>query len=167
MLEPPVGFKRVGRVTELTIVTQIKEGFVPGEYRTYRQRLEQGLGGMQQRIEDGIPTPPSLIPTIHFARWFLLSRQLIQTLTGAEASRDLLVFTSNFDGDPKQYLRDFSLEIPEDIDRVWENCEGYPEAGCADFEAFWRYARDHQVETLAFAASYPWVTTKDVQLRFA
>jgi hypothetical protein len=159
--------KQVGRVTELTVVTPIREGFVDNEYRTYRQRLEQGLQGMQGRINAGIPTPPSLIPTIHFARWFILSRELLAKLTAtAVGSRDLLVFTSNFDGDAKQYLRDFSLKIPDDIDRVWSNCDGYPAGGCRDFDAFWTYTRAHQVETLAFAPRYPSVTTQDVLLTF-
>jgi hypothetical protein len=159
--------KQVGKVTELTIVTPIKEGFVENEYRTYRQRLEQGLGGMQERIDAGLPTPPSLVPTIHFARWFVLSRQLLAQLTHSSVgTRDLLVFESNFDGDAKQYLRDFSLIIPDDIDRVWSNCDGYPALGCRDFDPFWDYARAHQVEALAFAPRYPSVTTRDVLLRF-
>lgn len=149
--------KSIGKVSELTVVTPIRPGMVPGEYRTYRLRLEHALRGLQSRIEAGIPTPPSLIPTIHFARWFVLAR---------DGGPGDLVFTSNFDGDPRQYLRDFSLEIPDNIDQIWGNCVGYPAAGCRDFDAFWGYARAHQVEALAFVPSYPHVTTRDIQLAF-
>ena len=148
--------KHVGRVSEITIVSPIREGTVPGELQTYRQRLERVLEGLQERIDDGVSTPPGLIETIHFARWFILD---------LPAHSALLVFTSNFDGDIKQYFRDFSVAIPQDIDEVWENCTGYPQPnGCRDFEAFWRFARDHQVETTCFVPAYPDLTVKDIRL---
>ena len=157
MSSEQVRSKSTGKVTEITVVTPILPGTIPGQYRTWRLRLEHALRGLQGRIDAGIPTPPSLIPTIHFARWFVLDRP---------DNKADLVFTSNFDGDPKQYLRDFSLEIPDNIDQIWSNCEGYPAKGCRDFEAFWAYARRHQVEVLAFVPSYPHVTTRDIQLTF-
>src|SRR5262245_58547396 len=61
-----------GRVTEVTILTPIKRGFIPGEYRTYEERLRSLLTSLNDRANAGIPTPISAIATIHFARWFII-----------------------------------------------------------------------------------------------
>jgi hypothetical protein len=49
------------------------------------------------------------------------------------------------------------------MDRIWANCEGYPLAGAKDFERFWLYVRAHQIETNAFFAAYPSLSTARVQ----
>ena len=64
--------KTIGRVTEVTLFTPIRQGFVPGERRTYEQQLAMALQSVQQRVLDGIPTPINGMPTIHFARWLIL-----------------------------------------------------------------------------------------------
>ena len=135
----------LGGVNELTIVTTIRQGRIPGSTLTYRQQLQAVLDSIQNRELRGIPTPIRLIPTIHFARWIIWN----------DGNRDILIFTSNYDGSMWQYLRDFSALIAGDMDRVWGNCEGYPAGGCQDFEAFWRYVEGHQVQTAAFFAAIP------------
>lgn len=161
--------KRVGKVTELTVAAPIRAGCIeadpvfrqPAELRSYRQRLQFVLQNLQQRVDEGIPTPPELLATIHFARWFIVDDDPVRPDRAG-----VLVFTSNFDGDAKLYLRDFSTLIPDDIDAVWRNCTGYPAHGCRDFEAFWKYTRAHQIETLCFIAAYPGRTVADIQLAF-
>jgi hypothetical protein len=74
-----------------------------------------------------------------------------------------LVFTSNYDGDLKAYIRMFSERIAGEMDRIWSNCEGYPAGGARDFERFWLYVRAHQIETNAFFAAYPELSTARVQ----
>jgi hypothetical protein len=175
--------KSVGGVSEVTLLTPIKKGLIPGELRTYEQRLEADLQLVQQRIDQGIPTPIGHLPTIHFARWLIL--RPIQYLycdrgqlycdrganlrsrggaPGADACKvevDLdtltswLFFTSNFDGDMKTYLRDFSVVLGEDVDRIWGNCEGYPPGGARDFDGYWAYAKRYQLTTDAFSNAYP------------
>src|SRR6516162_7280096 len=117
--------KRVGVVTEVTLITPIKVGRVERpikvgrferEYRTYRQRLQSVLDDVQRREDQGLPTPVSLIRQIHFARWVIIDRK---------SGPAELLFTSNFDGEMKSYFRAFSLELTRDIDAVWENCEDY------------------------------------------
>jgi hypothetical protein len=73
-----------------------------------------------------------------------------------------LVFSSNYDGDLKGYIRMFSERIASEMDRIWSNCEGYPLGGARDFEKFWLYVRAHQIETNAFFAAYPNLTTARV-----
>jgi hypothetical protein len=151
--------KIVGGVSEVTLFTPIKKGLVPGELRTYEQRLETELQLVQQRIDQGTPTPIGHLPTIHFARWLIL--RPTQYLYCDKLNVDLdtltswLFFTSNFDGDMKTYLRDFSVVLAEDVDRIWSNCEGYPPGGSKDFDAYWAYAKRYQLTTDAFSNAYP------------
>jgi len=170
--------KNVGGVSEVTLLTPIKKGFIPGEGRTYEQRLHQALTLTQERIANGYPTAISTIPTIHFARWLILRPQ--QYLCGdvdprgrltygatnladdtaikleMEKLTSWLFFTSNFDGDMMAYLRDFAVFLGEDLDHVWGNCEGYPAKGASrDFDGFWAYAKKYQLTTHAFYNAYP------------
>jgi hypothetical protein len=171
--------KFVGGVTELVLLTPITPGAIPGERRTYEERLRSELGSIPRRVDRGLNTPISLIPTIHFAGWLILrpeqylqgsafprtARPVLDPYTPADQPpthdygfRTWLFFTSYFDGDMKDYLREFSNFLGKDVDRVWGNCEGYPERGSMDFEAFWQYAKRHQIQTDAFFNAYPGVT---------
>lgn len=143
----------LGGVNEVTIITPIKQGRVDGGLLTWKEQLKAGIDSVQNRERRGIPTPIRLIPTIHFARW------IIWEPPGAVGNSQL-IFTSNFDGSMWQYLRDFADLIADDVDKIWGNCEGYPEGGARDFEAFWAYARAHQVETTGFYAAIPDETVK-------
>jgi len=137
----------LGGVNEITIITTIKKGRTPEGVMTYKQRLQSVLDSVLNRELKGIPTPIRLVQTIHFARWVIWE--------DPASDNDKLIFTSNYDGSMWQYLRDFSTLIADDMDRVWNNCEGYPELGCRDFEAFWDYVKAHQVKTTAFYAAIP------------
>ena len=196
------------RVTEVTVLTPVKRGFIPGEYRTYEERLRSLLASLNDRANAGIPTPISAIATIHFARWFIIRPEqylrysavkgveyepsappngdphaspptlppnvpapyspdyrLADKMPAADAPvlPSWLVFTSNYDGDLKAYIRMFSERIASEMDRIWSNCEGYPRAGAKDFERFWLYVRAHQIETNAFFAAYPDLSVARVQ----
>jgi hypothetical protein len=171
--------KFVGGVTELTLLTPITPGPIPGQRRTYEERLRQELASIQRRADRSLNTPISLIPTIHFAGWLILRpEQYLQGSCFPQAAppsldpytpadqapthdyrfRTWLFFTSYFDGDLKDYLREFSAFLGRDVDRVWGNCEGYPEGGSLDFEAFWQYAKRFQITTDAFFNAYPFLT---------
>jgi len=135
----------LGGVNELTVITTIRQGRVPGTTLTYLQQLQAVLDSIRNREMRGIPTPIRLIATIQFARWIIWK----------DGDRYRLVFTSNYDGSMWQYLRDFSALIADDMDKVWGNCEGYPAGGCRDFDAFRQYVKDNQVETTGFYAAIP------------
>jgi hypothetical protein len=175
--------KFVGGVTELVLLTPITPGPIPGQRRTYEERLRQELGSIQRRVDRGLNTPISVIPTIHYAGWLILRpEQYLQGACFLKESpptldpyvpadqnpthdyrfRSWLFFTSYFDGDLKDYLREFSNFLGKDVDRVWGNCEGYPEGGSLDFEAFWQYAKRYQIATDAFFNAYPFVTVPRV-----
>jgi hypothetical protein len=155
--------KTVGGVTELTLLTPIKRGLIPGEARTYEQRLASHLSTVQRRIEDNIPNPIGRLAMIHFARWqILLPDHYLHYDQAARVEghqyQSWLLFTSNFDGDLKVYLNEFSAFIADDVDRIWGNCEGYPPGGSRDFDAYWAYAKKHQITTQAYFNAYPGLT---------
>jgi hypothetical protein len=123
--------KTIGIVTELTVIAPLKPGGAA--------KLRAVLDGLQIDPD----SPIKQIDTIHFARWVIFD----------DDTR--MLFTSNFDGSWETYLRDFSQKTPQGMDAIFGNCEGYPAGGCADFEAFRQYVRDHQVPTDLFYAAYP------------
>jgi hypothetical protein len=165
--------KMIGGVSEVTLLTPIKPGLVTGERQTYEQRLSAELESLQERIDQRIPTPIGVMPTIHFARWIILRPRQYLQLSGLAAPgrseavpggcRSWLLFTSNFDGDMKAYLRDFSVFLADDVDRIWSNCEGYPVKGCRDFEQFWSYSKRYQIPTNAFYPAYPDLTVPRIR----
>jgi hypothetical protein len=130
--------KTVGQVTELTVIAPLKQGSAA--------ILRQVLNALQTTPD----SPVKQIGTIHFARWVIFDNDT------------RLLFTSNFDGSWEAYLRDFSLKTPEGMDRIFGHCDGYPEGGCRDFEAFKEYVRKFQVPTDLFYAAYPETSVKAV-----
>jgi hypothetical protein len=138
----------VGRVTELTLLTPIKQGFVPGTQPPIR--YADAIRGVLAAV-DKVPRPNGLdrIGTIHFARWVVIDDE------------QKLLFTSNFDGTWEQYLRDFNVLFANYLDMIWSNCVGYP--GAANYYEFCDWVRAHQVETQLFFAAVPDITVKDVK----
>jgi hypothetical protein len=64
--------KGFGVVNELTLLTPIKPGRIPGEKRTYEERLRDYLASLHQREVAGIPAFVRPITDIHFARWVII-----------------------------------------------------------------------------------------------
>jgi hypothetical protein len=146
--------KTLGLTSEATLITPIRSGMVPGENRTYQTRLTHSLESLARRAEAGINTPIPLLRTIHSARWHIYE---------APPGPPLLIFSVSFDGDLKHYFRRFSHGIPDDVDRIWGNCEGYPKRGAHDFEALWRWVKLNQVKALAFYHANPDLTLTDIK----
>ncbi len=125
----------IGKVTELTMINPVKAGRGP----VLRQVLVHVNPQTVRKME-----------TIHFARWVLIDNDT------------RLLFTSNFDHSLEAYLRDFVRVMPDGMDKIWENCEGYPADGCRNFPEFLAFVQKFQVATTLFYAAYPTATVKDV-----
>jgi hypothetical protein len=125
----------LGKVTELTLINPVKAGRGP----VLRQVLAQISPAFVRQME-----------TIHFARWVLFDNDT------------RLLFTSNFDHSLDDYLGDFVRVLPDGLDKIWENCEGYPSEGCRNYPAFAAWVRQYQVATTLWYAAYPTATVKDV-----
>ena len=127
--------------TEMTLITTI----VPERLPMLRQVL----------ATIGDPSRPSLIKeigTVHFARWVIIDNDT------------RLLFDSNFDGTWEQYLDDFVDHegLRAGLDRIWGCCEGYPERGAVDRDAFRAWVRAHQTPAALFYSAYPENTCRDV-----
>jgi hypothetical protein len=162
-----VDSKTIGGVTEVTLLTPIKQGIIPGETRNYEQRLNDELANLCARVVGGIPNPIMQVPTIHFGRWLIVvpAQYLscdMEWVNPLHTFRSWLLFMSEFDGDMKTYLDDFSSILGDDVDRIWGNCEGYPSEGARDLDAFWAYAKRYQLTTQAFYNAYPGVSVPRV-----
>ncbi len=64
--------KTSGVVSELSLLTPVKPGLVPGERRTYEERLQDHLDSLQRRENASIPSFVRPITAIHYARWLIL-----------------------------------------------------------------------------------------------
>lgn len=73
-----------------------------------------------------------------------------------------LLFCSNFDGSVETYLADFLVHMPDHLDMLWGNCEGYPEGGARDFKPFMEFIVAGYVPCQFFFAAYPDATVKQV-----
>lgn len=61
-----------GGISEFAVMTPVIPGRIPGERRTYEERLRSVLASLADRGEAGLPTPLSKIPTFHFARVLII-----------------------------------------------------------------------------------------------
>jgi hypothetical protein len=64
--------KTIGGVTEIAVLAPIKKGCVPGERRTYEERLVAAIANLAGRHQQGLPTELGRIPAIHFGRMIIL-----------------------------------------------------------------------------------------------
>jgi hypothetical protein len=85
--------KTLGIVSELSLLTPIKPGRVPGERRTYEERLRDYLDSLQRRESASIPSFVRPITAIHYARWLIIRpEQYLQysRVPGVQYSEDFL-----------------------------------------------------------------------------
>jgi hypothetical protein len=123
---------------------------IPGR----RAALQQVLTGLRERIATGGPTPLDAIGTVHFARWVVLPD---------DQDGGHLLFTSNFDGPWDDYIEDFASQSATSFDAIYSNCEGWPEQGARDVEAFKAYVRKHELPSDVYYRAYPMATVKQVR----
>ncbi len=94
-----------GHISELAVMTPIIPGRVPGERRTYEERLRSVLASLADRAEAGLPTPLSQIPTFHFARVMVIRPE--HYLTHSDLGRDDIYYE-----DPAPALRIGPVDRP-------------------------------------------------------
>jgi len=137
---PPQGSQPLTALTPIT----------PGR----RAQLQQVLAMLRERIASGGPTPLDEIGTVHFARWVVLPD---------DQDGGQLLFTSNFDGPWDDYIEDFAAQSAESFDAIYSNCEGWPERGARDVDAFKAYVRKHEFPADVYYRAYPMATVPQVK----
>jgi hypothetical protein len=70
-----------------------------------------------------------------------------------------VIFASTFDGDWDAYINDFGGRIPDEIDLLFHECEGYPGIHSPNIKD-WIASR--QVTATAFYSAYPEASVRDV-----
>ncbi|GEP54758.1 hypothetical protein [Reyranella soli] len=174
--------KTAGQVSEIAVLAPIKLGRIPGERRTYEERLRFSIDNLTARVQQGIPIELDRIRTIHFGRMIILRPeqylvysdvpgvQYDQTARGkvpkpfddyvpldAPAAtpptfRSWLLTLVEFDGDIRVYFRDIAQFIADDFDSLFRNCEDY--GTTRNFEAFWSWIKRYQIDTNLFYSRY-------------
>jgi hypothetical protein len=64
--------QRIGGVTELAVLAPIRKGTVPGERRTFEERLRATIANLARRHQQGIPNELDRLSTIHFGRLIII-----------------------------------------------------------------------------------------------
>lgn len=64
--------KRVGSVAEISVFSPIKSGRVPGERRTYEERLRARMQVLQTRLENRLPIAINRVQTLHFGKVMII-----------------------------------------------------------------------------------------------
>jgi len=96
---------KAGRSNEFTLIMKLK----PGGAERLRQKLgsDSQLGGQNQSLMDRMGT-------VHDLRYLVFDNDT------------RLLFASTFDGDWDAYLDDFGAYIPNEIDMIFGEAEGFP-----------------------------------------
>jgi hypothetical protein len=174
--------KSIGQVSEIAVLAPIKLGRVPGERRTYEERLRSAIDNLTTRVQQGIPIELDRIRTIHFGRMIIIRPEqylvysdvpgvqydetangkvpkpiddYIPLETSGEKSstfRSWLLTLVEFDGDIRVYFRDIAQFIADDFDALFRNCDDY--GTTRDFETFWAWIKRYQIQTNLFYSRY-------------
>lgn len=122
----------------------------PSEVKPFNKALTDG----QWFLDHLHIHPLKNIPTVHYARF-------------ARLSKTRVLFESVYDGDWEQYVADFAVHIPKQLDLIWGGAVGYPAKGAADAPALAKFLDDHRLPRDYFYMSYADRTVKDIQQSLA
>jgi len=143
------------KVSEITHVAPLKQGFVPSDlavtYPTRLKMLLRALFALRQKDVSAFQSPVDRLGLIHFARWLVIDGDT------------RLMFSTNFDGSWENYIHAFVDTFPRLLDLIWSHCEGYPPRAADSYREFSQWVERYQVETDTLYASNPDVTVLDIK----
>ena len=125
---------RRGKVSELTIVFPI----APGGAKRLKAVLDGGFNVQA----------PDRVGTVHDMRYVFLDNDT------------RILFATTYDGEWDPYVDDFATQIPDELDVVFCNCEGWPGVRSP---AVKDYIAKYQVTARAWYVSSPNLTVKDTK----
>jgi hypothetical protein len=129
------GFK-VGQVQEFTLISRLK----PGGAERVRQFHRGGWTGERQTITDRLGT-------VHDLRFIIFDNDT------------RIMFASTFDGTWDAYIDDFATKVPNEIDLLFHEFEGYPGVRSPEIKD---WIVKQQVTATTFYSAYPDTTVRDV-----
>jgi len=129
---------KAGRSNEFTLIMKLK----PGGAERLRQKLgsDSQLGGQNQSLMDRMGT-------VHDLRYLVFDNDT------------RLLFASTFDGDWDAYLDDFGAYIPNEIDMIFGEAEGFPGIRSPDVKD---WIVKNQVSSIHFYSAYPNESVKEL-----
>lgn len=130
----------------LTVLADIK--------KNERDRLELLLDQINQSVQKQTEKEFQKISTLHYARWFILSRESFRD-EPAIPVKERLVFSSNFDGDPDAHLKELVTGLTGYMDELYSCCEGYPGVNERNTESRMQFLKQNSVKTDAFYIGAP------------
>lgn len=123
-----------GTSTEFTVIFPLKPGGA--------ERLREVI------FKDLHFTAAEKLSTLHEARLVIIDNDT------------RLLFASTFDGTWDQYIDDFGSELGQNLDALFQDCEGYPGLASPEVKD---YVLKYQVEAGAFYTAYPEATVKQLK----
>ncbi|HZZ87484.1 MAG TPA: hypothetical protein VFE13_04025 [Caulobacteraceae bacterium] len=177
--------KTLGRVSEIAVFAPVKRGRIPGERRTYEERVTGVMNALAGRIEHGLPHVLNLVPAIHFSRVLLIRPEqylLFSQIGGQpytpeqmpERLRTAIDAYRETGSEPRAGADSFAsfllvvVEFDGDlkvylrdvavfIRRAFDQVFENCEGfpGTENFEAFWEWIRAFQIRTPLFYSAYP------------
>ena len=123
-----------GKVSELTVIAPLAEG---------------GAARMKRILEitKGDLAGATNVGTLHDLRIVFLDNDT------------KLLFCTAYDGDWDAYINDFATKIPELMDLLFGNVEGWPGIKSATFKQF---ILDHQITAAGWYVGVPHLTVRDI-----
>src|SRR5580704_11918752 len=127
---------KAGQSNEFTLICALK----PGGAERMRKLLADGFTGERQKNTDRIAT-------VHDLRFVIFDNDT------------RIMFASTFDGGWDQYIDDFGTILPDEIDLLFHEFEGYPGINSPDIRD---WIVKQQVTAVGFYSAYPEASVRDV-----
>ena len=127
---------KLGRSNEFTLISALK----PGGAERMRKLMPDGFTGDRQKNTDRLGT-------VHDLRFVIFDNDT------------RVIFASTFDGGWDQYITDFATIVPDEIDLLFHELEGYPGIHSPNIKD---WIAKQQVTAMAFYSAYPNASVKDL-----
>jgi hypothetical protein len=127
---------KAGQSNEFTLISKLK----PGGAERVRKLLADGFTGERQRNTDRIAT-------VHDLRFLIFDNDT------------RIIFASTFDGGWDQYIDDFGTILPDEIDLLFHEFEGYPGIHSPVIKD---WIVKQQVTATGFYSAYPDASVRDI-----
>lgn len=142
------------RQNPLTLATPVKNGEA--------EKLDSLLLEMRDGLEKGNPEEFQNLGTIHYLRLVVLKAEdpegnVFPGLTTR------FVFSTDYDGEEEQHLKDLATKSPAFLDKLYTHCEGYPEAAKRTPENRAAYLKQWRIKSAAFFAGAPGRTLEQIK----
>ena len=110
-------------------------------------------------------SPFARIGRVHFARFVVLPapRREDAAQPADRLAAPYLMFSSFFDGDPDAFLGALCDALPDEAERVWRHCRGFPGGPASARHAFVKWLVAHRVRATAVFGAYPSATVEQVR----